>query len=236
MKPYQLIPIIDCGEPLIPIPSHLFVLETPHPYQKLGAPYDHRSPFYLRVGVLTALTKARIFLHQVKPNWQLQIFDAYRPLAVQQFMVDYAFREQVRQSGIEFNTLSEFQRQEILSQVYEFWAIPSSDPKTPPPHSTGAAVDVTLVDEGGALIPMGSPIDEISPHSLPHYFVNSPSLEEQAYHQHRQLLGDMMKKAGFHRHPNEWWHFCLGDQMWVWLSQSTEGVNKPQIAYYGGVL
>jgi D-alanyl-D-alanine dipeptidase len=46
----------------------------------------------------------------------------------------------------------------------------------------------------------------------------------------------MMKKAGFHRHPNEWWHFCLGDQMWVWLSQSTEGVNKPQIAYYGGVL
>ena len=26
-----------------------------------------------------------------------------------------------------------------------------------------------------------------------------------------------MTNAGFKRHPGEWWHFSLGDQMWAWL-------------------
>ena len=25
-----------------------------------------------------------------------------------------------------------------------------------------------------------------------------------------------METAGFAQHPNEWWHFSLGDQLWAW--------------------
>ena len=32
----------------------------------------------------------------------------------------------------------------------------------------------------------------------------------------RDLLANVMRKAGFVRHPHEWWHFSYGDQLWAW--------------------
>ncbi|MCT7984310.1 D-alanyl-D-alanine dipeptidase [Laspinema sp. A4] len=228
MKPYQHIPILDCGEPLVAIPGEQFALVLPHPYELLGAPYAGRSPFYLREGVLRGLIQAQTYLQEQYPQWQILIFDAYRPIAVQQFMVDYTFMEQVRSQGLDSENLSPSERQEILAQVYQFWAIPSLDPATPPPHATGAAVDVTLVNEAGIAVEMGSPIDEISPRSHPDYFAQSSDRPHQDYHNHRQILAQAMQQAGFAQHPNEWWHFCKGDQMWAWLTHQ-------ETAFYGRV-
>ena len=85
MKPYQKIPIEECGEPLVPIPVSNFVVELPHPYKKLGAAYGNKSPYYLRKGVIEALLKSQSFLDRRNPGWFLKIFDAYRPVGVQQF-------------------------------------------------------------------------------------------------------------------------------------------------------
>jgi D-alanyl-D-alanine dipeptidase len=30
-----------------------------------------------------------------------------------------------------------------------------------------------------------------------------------------------MASAGFVQHPNEWWHFSWGDQLWAWRSAAT---------------
>jgi D-alanyl-D-alanine dipeptidase len=43
-----------------------------------------------------------------------------------------------------------------------------------------------------------------------------------------------MNHAGFRRHPGEWWHFSLGDQMWAWLS-TQENPDNPVIARYGRI-
>ena len=231
MKPYQKIPILECGEPLVPIPLEQFALESPHPYQKLGAPYGETSPYYLRQSVLTAIIAAQSELQQRHPGWRIQIFDAYRPVAVQQFMVDHTFAEVVQTQKLYPDVLSNNQRQAILEQVYKIWAVPSLDPMTPPPHSTGGAVDITLVDATGQTIDMGSVIDELSPRSHPDYYANSP---EQQYHTNRQLLRDVMQSAGFQRHPGEWWHFCLGDQMWAWLCNQ-ENPCETLTARYGRV-
>ncbi|MFB2921848.1 MULTISPECIES: M15 family metallopeptidase [Aerosakkonema] len=232
MKPYQQIPIVECGEPLVPIPLELFAVESPHPYEKLLAPYGDRSPYYLRQSVLANLITAQNYLQQQHPNWRIQIFDAYRPVQVQQFMVEYSFAQIVATQKLNLSEISESDRQQIWSQVYQFWAPPSLDPATPPPHSTGAAIDITLVDERGNTINMGSAIDEISPTSYPDYFANSTNAIEQQYHAHRQLLYNVMQTSGFQRHPNEWWHFSCGDQMWAWLSNQTNPTN-PVIARYG---
>ena len=65
-------------------------------------------------------------------------------------------------------------------QVYQLWAAPSLDPKTPPTlHSTGSAIDLTLVNAQGETLDMGSDIDELSPRSIPSYYANSLTLEEQ---------------------------------------------------------
>ena len=234
MKSYQQIPILECNEPLVPIPLEQFAVELPHPYEKLGANYGERSPYYLRQGVLNALRKAQVQLQQHYPGWRLKIFDAYRPVEVQQFMVDYTFASAVQARGFNREELSREQRQDIWQQVYQLWAVPSDNPAAPPPHSTGAAIDITLVDAQGYTVDMGSEIDELSPRSHPNYYANSTEKEEQQYHGRRRLLNQVMHTVGFRRHPGEWWHFSLGDQMWAWQHNQENSANC-FTAHYGRV-
>ena len=245
MKPYLQIPIQECGEPLVPIPDQVALID-PHPYQALGAPYGDKSPYYLRHGVLQRLIHAQQRLQALHANWRIQVFDAYRPIPVQQFMVDHAYREILAQKGMDDQSLTGENRQTILHEVYQFWAVPSTDPATPPPHSTGAALDVTLVNDANEPIDMGSPIDEISPRSYPDYFaLNSPhrlTTDDtpadwcDRFHHNRQLLGSVMRHAGFEQHPNEWWHFSFGDQMWAWLMRTDlDTPDMGAIACYGRV-
>jgi len=181
MKPYQNIPIAECDEPLVAIADDIIKIE-PHAYVTLGAPYVDRSPFFVRQGILERLRRSQIYLQTIRPNWQIAIFDAYRPIPVQQFMVDYSFAQLAESKGLEIKSLTEDQKNSLMSEVMKFWAIPSHDPKTPPPHSTGAAIDVTLFDAEGQEINMGSPIDEISDRSLPDYFANSRNELEMGFH------------------------------------------------------
>jgi zinc D-Ala-D-Ala dipeptidase len=232
MKPYRQIPIQECGEPLVAIPLRLFAVETPHPYIKCGADYEGKSPYYLRQGVLDRLIQAQDRLQQLHPGWRIQIFDAYRPVEVQEYMVNYTFEQTIAQRKLDSAKLSAAETAAILAEVYQIWAIPSFDLETPPPHSTGAAIDITLVDELGKIVDMGSPIDEMSDRSTPEYFANSQDpLEHQAHH-NRQLLDRIMTHAGFRRHPGEWWHFSAGDQLWAWLNNQTD-LQHPIPAYYG---
>lgn len=134
MKPYQKISIVECGEPLVPIPLELFSVVSPHPYERLGAPYEQKSPYYLRQSVLDSLIQAQDCLQRQHPHWRIQIFDAYRPVAVQQFMVDYTFAEVVQTfQRVTLADLSESQRQAIWKQVYQIWAVPSLEATTPSP-------------------------------------------------------------------------------------------------------
>ncbi|MGB3671218.1 MAG: M15 family metallopeptidase [Phormidesmis sp.] len=229
MKPYQQIPIRDCGEALLAIPLERFAVVSPHPYQSLSAPYGDRSPYFLREGVLNQLIRAQSMLQSKCPGWRLQIFDAYRPIGVQQFMVDYTFQQLATSEGLQPHSLTELERSRLLDQVLTFWAIPSQDAATPPPHSTGAAIDLALSDSHGNPVDMGSPIDEISPRSYPNHFANRPETSAQSAHHHRRLLAEVMASAGFRQHPSEWWHFSIGDQLWAW--QAGDGA----IARYGSV-
>lgn len=233
-KPYHSIPIQDCGEPLVPIAPDCFALEQPHPYERLGASYGDQSPFALRQGVLKALLTAQDTLQQIDPHLRLQIFDAYRPLAVQQFMVDYSFAIAIQAQGLTPETLTPLQEQAIWEEVYTIWALPSDNPLTPPPHSTGAALDLTLVDGQGQPVDMGGEIDEMSLRSQPNHYRASSDPQAKRYHQNRELLNQVMTAAGFVRHPGEWWHFSLGDQMWA-IHQRQQGRDPTAIAIYGRV-
>jgi len=233
VKPYQRIPIQECGEPLVALSADVFSLIEPHPYAALGAPYGDKSPFLVRQSVCDRLLQAQQQLQRTHPDWRIQIFDAYRPIAVQQFMVDYTFTQLVQEKGLNPKQLTAEQRAAIYELVLEFWAIPSADPATPPPHSTGAAIDVTFADETGLPVDMGSPIDEVSPRSYPDYFANGTDEAEKRYHQRRTLLRQVMTEAGFIQHPNEWWHFSFGDQMWAWRMQ--QAGRERVIAQYGAI-
>ncbi|NCO74537.1 MAG: D-alanyl-D-alanine dipeptidase [Cyanobacteria bacterium] len=231
MKPYQHIKIIECHQPLVPIPDNEFILENPSAYVKLGADYQGKSPYFLREEVLKRLLKAKAKLAQIKPHWQIKIFDAYRPVNVQQFMVDYTFNSICCDRQLDTNFLTPWEKASIYEEVYQIWAIPSDNPLTPPPHSTGSAIDLTLIDENGVEINMGGEIDELSERSNPNYYSKATNEQEQKYHENRQILLEIMTYSGFRRHLGEWWHFSYGDQMWAWL----EDYNLSAIAKYGTV-
>ncbi|MBE9046774.1 D-alanyl-D-alanine dipeptidase [Pleurocapsales cyanobacterium LEGE 10410] len=234
MKPYHQIPIQDCGERLIAIPLDSFSVELPHPYVKLGAEYGKISPYSLRQGVVRALLEAQFILEKRHPQWKIQIYDAYRPVGVQQYMVNYTFDSLRKSLNLQEQQLSAQQRQDLWSKVYQLWAAPSLDKKMPPPHSTGAAIDVTIVDELENPLDMGGEIDELSERSHPNYYFSDRDRPSQQYHFRRQLLNKVMTGAGFCRHPAEWWHFSLGDQMWAWLCNQNNPTKKV-IARYGRV-
>ena len=232
MKPYSKINIKECYEPLVAIPLKEFAIESPHPYEKLGAPYGKRSPYYLRQGVLEALILAQQELQNFLPGGKIKIFDAYRPVEVQQFMVDYTFTEVLRGRNLNLEELSNPKKQDIWQEVYKIWAIPSYDLGTPPPHSTGAAIDITLINSTGEELNMGSQIDELSVRSQADYYAQSSNSQEQQYHHHREILHQSMSRVGFQRHKDEWWHFSMGDQMWAWLCQQ-ENSGGSFLAKYG---
>ncbi len=221
MRPYHSIPIWECGEPLRALPEDIPRC-IPHVYQALGAPYAGVSPFDLRVGVVTRLLQAQSWLDHQQSGLRIQVFDGLRPLAVQHFMVEWTFAQELARTDYDPEQLTDHQRSEIYGRVYQFWAEPRAD--LTPPHSTGAAIDVTLIDQTGQPLDMGSPIDEVSERSFPDHF--EPDGTGALFHQRRKLLYDAMRSAGFERHPQEWWHFSYGDQFWAWLTGAT-------YAFYG---
>ena len=249
MRPWSSIPIRDCAEPLSELPPQLWRLQ-PHPYVLLGAPYGSKgSPFRLRSGVIERLLLAQDHLQRQAVDWRLAIFDGWRPLAVQRFMVEHTIAElcaarqldrhqpagasacaaaSTEAAAIEHAAALEHSSalEQVIADVGRFWATPSEDPATPPPHSTGAAVDLSLADAAGQPLAMGSPIDAIGAVSEPNHFAevaaassdSAERLEALEWHRRRQLLAAAMQQAGFEQHPNEWWHFSWGDQLWAWRS------------------
>lgn len=227
MRPWSPIPIVDNGEPLQPLPNWLQRIE-PHPYQALGAPYGSSGcPFRLRSGVIDRLGHAATALTSEAPGWRLAVFDAWRPVPVQHFMVAHAIGEECRARGLDPAAAGSALR-EVEAAVGRFWAPPSQDPAMPPPHSTGAAVDLTLADATGTLLAMGGAIDAIGPVSEPEHHAAAaladPDGEAARWHSRRRLLQRVMATAGFAQHPNEWWHFSHGDQLWAWRSGASLAV------------
>ena len=214
MRPWSPIPIEECGEPLQALPPALLRIE-PHPYMALGAPYGASgNPFQLRLGVVQRLLDAQQQLVEHDPGLRLSIFDAWRPIAVQAFMVDHSIAELCRERGVEVRSGDAFDQ--VVADVGRFWAAPSRDPATPPPHSTGAAVDLTLSSSDGTPLAMGGEIDAIGAVSEPQHYAGREDSEARRWHQRRQLLAEVMGAAGFAQHPNEWWHYSFGDQLWAW--------------------
>jgi D-alanyl-D-alanine dipeptidase len=127
---------------------------------------------YMRKIVAEKLSEANNYLKQ-NHNLSIKIFDGYRPLSVQKLMW------------------------EILPDP-RYVADPSKGSR----HNRGAAVDITLIDERGNELEMGTPYDDFTEKA--HYDYEDLSDEVKA---NRKLLRDVMIKFGFEPLETEWWHF-----------------------------
>ncbi len=147
--------------------------------------YGELDEAFLQRDVAEKLVKAQQFLKKQYPFYNLVIYDAVRPRSIQYKMWDTI-------------KIPAAEKAKYLS-----------NPKYGSLHNYGAAVDISIIDELGIALDMGTPYDYFG--ELAH-----PEKEEQmigegklthAQTNNRKLLRDVMEKAGFFNIQTEWWHF-----------------------------
>jgi D-alanyl-D-alanine dipeptidase len=110
----------------------------------------------------------------------------------------------------------------LTEEVERYWSAPSADENSPAPHATGAAIDLTLKWRDGETLWMGSLFDDVTQLAGRDRFeslaADNFSFSDQEARANRRLLHWLMTEEGFAGHPDEWWHFSWGDQMWAALS------------------
>lgn len=97
--------------------------------------------------------------------------------------------------------------------------VPDPDYVTPPQkgsmHSRGLAVDLTLTDQDGRELDMGTPFDFFGKEAH-HAYTDLP---DQVL-KNRALLKNVMEKYGFRAITTEWWHYSLNISYpldnWLW--------------------
>jgi len=164
----------------------------------------------------------------------LLVVDAWRPLAVQVALFDFFTRRMAEAAP-------HLPPHELRTRVRTYVSDPAGfdpdDPRTWPTHSTGAAVDVLLIDRaGGAEIDLGAPFDDMGPAAHSDHFERL--LDRGAVRPddprllNRRLLHHAMQEAGFVNYPMEFWHFDRGNQMFV-ANLARTGTPAPAAAWYG---
>ena len=146
--------------------------------------YDDLREAYLHPAAAKALAKAQRILHKTHPELSLKVYDAARPMHIQQKM---------------WNVVAGTSKSIYVSNPKNGGGL----------HNYGMAVDVTLCDNKGDTIPMGTRIDYMG--VLAHIDKEAAAVAKKQMtseaKKNRELLRSVMRQAGFKALRTEWWHF-----------------------------
>ncbi len=195
-------PIHECSEPLVDIRNGTQLLYGPPPE------CPETEPHYrlMRVGVYQRLLRAQ---SRLPMGYRLRLYEGLRSLNVQeQLFAQESARVLVREPHLTPQRVH--QRATLLVSPLTHW----DGSRNTPPHSTGGAVDVEIVDATGSVIDFGMEIRDWVGVEPSWCAPQHPGLGGVA-HQNRDLLAQVMGNEGFARFDSEWWHFSYGDQYWA---------------------
>lgn len=82
------------------------------------------------------------------------------------------------------------------------------------PHTTGGAVDLTLVGSNGQWLDMGTEFNASPLETNEATYTQAENISDEAK-ENRKMLVDVMTAVGFVNYPTEWWHWSYGDKYWA---------------------
>lgn len=203
---WATMPIEECGESLVPIeilPKR--ILHNPIYFNNGigGALKD----MYIRDSIVGKLYNV---IDQFPDEYQLVLYDAWRPIEVQKNLY-YSLRKEISEDH------PEIPDEELDKITSTYLSFPSENEFKPSPHTTGGSIDLTLAFNGDE-IDMGTGFDDFSEAAYTAFF-EKPAIElsktELKIRDNRRMLYHAMLEAGFTNFPVEWWHFDYGNQYWA---------------------
>jgi len=192
----RAVPIEDNGEPLV---DPRTLSPRVHFAQKHPKFEDMKRVPVVRRRVAEMLAEAADSLPE---GTDIVIIEGFRPLAQQRWMY-----EQIK---AEFAEKHPEWSKATLHRITNTLSAPPDD-SCPPPHSTGAAVDLSLMN-----MPARDWLDMTSPFEMDETSApgDTPGLSETAQ-KNRRLLFEALEKTGLTNYLGEWWHWSYGDSGWA---------------------
>lgn len=136
------------------------------------------------------------------PGLKLLIKECYRPLWIQkEFFEDYS--NHLRKNHPMWD------EQKIYDECSKLNA-----PIDVAPHSTGGAVDLTIIDSQGNWLDMGTAFNAEPLATDEATYTDANNISELAK-KNRKILISAMENVGFANYPTEWWHWSYGDKYWA---------------------
>jgi zinc D-Ala-D-Ala dipeptidase len=190
------VPIRENGEPLVDLGEL-----TPKLYWAPRHPvFEYRRYRLGRKRVVEMLAAAA---ERLPAGLRLAVVECWRPPAIQEAM-HAATRERLRAEHPDWPEAR-------LEREADRFSAPM-DEHAPPPHTTGGAADVHLIDGAANVLDFTGPYALTDPAGAPAFAEGlSPEAERN-----RALLREVMGAAGFTNYPAEWWHWSYGDQGWAY--------------------
>lgn len=196
-KELLVLPTNENHEPLVDVRSYDSSIITK--YEKWDMlPYTGEE-IYVRATVARKLADAQQALIKNK-NQSLKIVYGYRYPAVQKIYFEKR-RTELKDSN---SSLSD---EALNALTHEFVAMPEVAG-----HPTGGAIDITIVDNKGNDLDMGTSIADYSAPEKIQTFAKGLSDTQK---KNRLLLSDLLLGVGFAPFYGEWWHFSYGDREWA---------------------
>jgi D-alanyl-D-alanine dipeptidase len=160
---------------------------TPDNFMKKNV-YGDLTHAYLQPEMAKKLSQASSFLQQEKPGFKLLVYDAARPNSAQ-----YKLWDALDELKIPARSKTQY----------------VADPKIGSNHNFGCAIDLTVVDQNGKPLDMGTPYDFFGPLAYPRSEQEMLTQGKLTSKQiaNRNILRKAMAKAGFTVNTTEWWHF-----------------------------
>lgn len=196
------ISIIENNEPLIDLKNQTIIAYGPSPEIP-----NNRDYMKLRKTVYDKLVQAQALLPK---GIKLCVYEGYRSLNLQRTLFENN-STQVRASRPDWTEDQVFdETTKLVSPLMN-----KDGSQNTPPHSTGAAVDVYLIDEKGTPLDMGLLVKnwmEDKDGLLSQ--TDSQHISREAQH-NREMMGKALSSVGLINYPTEYWHWSYGDRYWA---------------------
>jgi zinc D-Ala-D-Ala dipeptidase len=207
---WRSVPIDPIDEPLVAVSTIGGRVDEDPQYFAWGLP-GAEPGCRVRAGVAESLDAAA---RSLPDGYGLLVWDGYRRFETQRSLFE-TYRAQLVAANPEWPPAV------VDREAARYVTPPSRSPVAPPPHLTGGAVDLTLVDADGGPLDLGTAFDAFVPEAGALALESDPG----AARAHRRILYWAMAGAGFTAYVEEWWHFDLGNQFW--------GLATGKVARYG---